>query len=143
MDAINPTNHTKVNYTGAKFKMESFEDNITNLITNLKNRAEREVCEYGSFAPVNEKFQVKDAKLLVDKLILRITPLPRELKSEVENFEKLRYLELVGVSQNGTRDRLILKRGTKEEILKKLEEKDLSDNLQKTIKEISDNFRAN
>lgn len=141
MESIKPSKLNKITQTGAKIKMEKFEDRLARMIGALKNRAEREVCEYGSFKTVKENLKAQKPESLVRELTLQITPLPKELKGEVENFEKLRYLELVGEGPQGQTSSVILKRGTKDDILKKLSEDDLISKLREKTDDFNISFR--
>lgn len=141
MEPIKPSKLNKITQTGAKIKMEKFEDRLAGMIGALKNRAEREVCEYGSFKTVKENLKAQKPESLVRELTLQITPLPKELKGEVENFEKLRYLELVGEGPQGQTSSVILKRGTKDDILKKLSEDDLISKLREKTDDFNISFR--
>ena len=141
MEPIKPSKLNKISQTGAKVKMENFQDKILTLIQNLKTRAEREVCEYGSLKAVKENLKPQNSESLIKELTLQITPLPNVLKGEVENFEKLRYLELTGEGPLGQTSSVILKRGTKDEILKKLDDKDLSAKIQEKAEDFKISFR--
>lgn len=138
MDAINPAKLNRISQTGAKLKMEKFEENLSAIVKKLRNRAEREVCEYGSFKTVKENLKPSDDKEIIKDLALQITPLPRALKDEVENFEKLRYLELVAKGPKGQKESVILKRGEKDEILNTLNQ----DNLLERIKSNTEEFKS-
>lgn len=140
MDAINPAKLNKTNHTGAKIKMKKFEDKLTQMVNALKTRAEREVCEYGSFKAVRENIKTTDKNSLLQDLTLQITPLPHVLKNETQNFEKLRYLELVGTGSKGQQESVILKRGTKDEILNALKDENLLERLQKNTAEFKTSF---
>lgn len=141
MERINPAKLNKINQTGAKVKMEKIEDKISAMIKKLKTRAEREVCEYGSFKIVKENLQSQNKESLVKELTLQVTPLPNVLKGEVENFEKLRYLELVGEGPKGQTSSVILKRGTKDDILEKLDDKELMSKIQEKVDDFNISFR--
>lgn len=140
MDAINPSKLNKIPQTGAKIKMEKLEDKLSEILKTLTVRAEREVCEYGSFKTVKESIKNTDANSLVQDLTLQITTLPHVLKSETPNFEKLRYLELVGTGSKGQSESVILKRGTKKEIMEALKDKNLLERLQKNTDEFKTSF---
>ena len=86
--------------TGSK-KIDSFEERLFNIIKDLKDRTEREVCEYGSFKTIRESIPIKNPKDALQDVIIEIKPLPKVLKEEVENYEKLRYLELIGEGSMG------------------------------------------
>ena len=129
MEPVRNSKLHNITQTGAKIKMEKFEDRLARMINALKTRAEREVCEYGSFKIVKESLKAQKPESLVRELTLQVTPLPKELKSEVENFEKLRYLELVGEGP------------TKDDILKKLSENDLISKLAEKTDDFNISFR--
>ena len=65
MERINPAKLNKINQNGAKVKMEKIEDKISAMIKKLKTRAEREVCEYGSFKIVKENLQSQNKESLL------------------------------------------------------------------------------
>lgn len=141
MEPVRNSKLHNITQTGAKIKMEKFEDRLARMINALKTRAEREVCEYGSFKTVKESLKAQKPESLVRELTLQVTPLPKELKGEVENFEKLRYLELVGEGPQGQTSTVILKRGTKDDILKKLSENDLISKLAEKTDDFNISFR--
>ncbi len=128
--------------TGSK-KIDSFEERLFNIIKDLKNRVEREVCEYGSFKNVRESISTSDPKDILKGLTIEIKPLPKILKDEVKNFEKLRYLELTGEGPLGQKESVILKRGTKEEILAKVKEEDFYNQILDKTKEFRISFLEN
>jgi len=140
MDAINPAKLNKIPQTGAKIKMEKFEDKLAQIVKTLTYRAEREVCEYGSFKNVKENIPSENPKDIIKDISLQITPLPNVLKGEIPDFEKLRYLELSATGSKGQKENVILKRGTKEEILKALAEENLPDRLKKNINDFKLSF---
>ncbi len=140
MDAINPAKLNKINHTGAKIKMEKFEDKLSQMVKSLTARAEREVCEYGSFKNVKEVVESSEPKSVVKDVTLQVTPLPTILKSEVENFEKLRYLQLTATGSKGQQESVILKRGTKDEIMAELNSDNLIERIQKNTQEFKTSF---
>lgn len=140
MDAINPSKLNKVPQTGAKIRMEKFDDKLSQMVKTLTTRAEREVCEYGSFKIVKESIKNTDANSLVQDLTLQITNLPHVLKGETPNFEKLRYLKLVGTGSKGQSESVILKRGTKDEILNTLKDENFLERIQKNTDEFKTSF---
>lgn len=72
-------------------------------------------------ASIEERFGKKLPNITyAQELILRVRPLPKELKDTTPNFDSLRWLEAVAVGQGGVEAASVLKRGTKDEILKVL-----------------------
>lgn len=140
MDAINPSKLNNIPQTGAKIKMERLEHSLSEMVKALTARAEREVCEYGSFKTVKENIISNDAKDIVKEISLQITPLPNVLKDETPNFAKLRYLELVGTGSKGQKESVILKRGTKDEILNTLKDENLLERIRQNTDEFKTSF---
>ena len=143
MDAINPSQLNKIPQTGAKIKMEKLEDKLSQMITTLTARAEREVCEYGTFKSVQESIQNANKNDILQGVTLQITTLPRVLKDEIPNYEKLRYLELVGIGSKGQQESIILKRGTKNEIMETLKEANLLERIKSNTNEFKISFLEN
>lgn len=121
-------------------KIDSFEERLSNVVRNLKDRVEREVCEYGPFKAVKETVPLSSPKDVLKNITIEIKPLPKVLKEEVENFEKLRYLEVTGEGSKGQKESVILKRGTKEEILAKVKEEDFCNQVLEKTKEFRTSF---
>lgn len=140
MDAINPSKLNRVSHKGAKMKAETFESKLLKMIDNVKVEAERRVCEYGSFAPVKSNVLAKDKSELLQEVVLQVVPLPKSLKEKTPNYEKLRYLELVGTGNKGQIETVILARGTKDEIMQKLNDVTLSARVQDEVDEFRRSF---
>lgn len=140
MDAINPTKLNRVSHKGAKLKAETFENKLSKMIDNVRVEAERRVCEYGSFAPVKANVLAKDKSELLQEVVLQVVPLPKSLKEKTPNFEKLRYLELVGTGNKGQIESVVLARGTKDEIMQKLNDITLSSKVQDEVDEFRRSF---
>ena len=140
MDAINPTKLNRVSHKGAKLKDETFENKLSKMIDNVRVEAERRVCEYGSFAPVKANVLAKDKSELLQEVVLQVVPLPKSLKEKTPNFEKLRYLELVGTGNKGQIESVVLARGTKDEIMQKLNDITLSAKVQDEVEEFRRSF---
>ncbi len=142
-ESMEPINLGKLNNiarTAAKGKVDSFEERTRRVVNQLKEHAEREVCEFGPFKTVRVNASAVNPKDALQDLILQITPLPKSLKNEVANFEKLRYLELIGEGSMGQQESVILKRGTKKEILAKLNEEDFVNKVLEKAKEFRVSF---
>jgi len=140
MEPINPAKLNKVSHTGRKINPETFENRLSKMIDTLKTRAEREVCEYGPFKTVSENLKSKDRSDILQEIYLQVTPLPMSLKGRTPNFEKLRYLELAGIGNKGQQESVILARGTKGEIMKKLNDINFSEKVQNEIDEFKTSF---
>ena len=94
MEPINLGKLNKIVKPTTQGKIDSFEERTRRVVNQLKEHAEREVCEFGPFKTVRVNASAVNPKDALQDLILQITPLPKSLKNEVANFEKLRYLEL-------------------------------------------------
>jgi len=140
MDAINPAKLNRVSHKGARVKAETFENKLSKMIDNVRVEAERRVCEYGSFAPVKANVLAKDKSELLQEVVLQVVPLPKSLKEKTPNYEKLRYLELVATGNKGQIESVVLARGTKDEIMQKLNDITLSSKVQDEVEEFRRSF---
>jgi hypothetical protein len=70
--------YNKISFNGKNEEKKSMRNIIQNGINNLAQRAEREVVEYGDFAPVYESFKNTNPDLNIDKYQLKIFKMPRE-----------------------------------------------------------------
>ena len=94
MNKINPIQHNKANFKGAKIpqkEVKTMEETFKKFVKVLRDRAEREVPEYGDFAPVYEQFANTTKELSATDFMLKISKPPKS----VEANEKIRNLEVV------------------------------------------------
>lgn len=124
---INQNRIAKTNFQGITPKgkdVKNMDELIKKMITDLLNRAEREVPEYGEFKVVWEEFKNPDKNLNATDFLIKITKPPKELKGT----EKERYLEVAAL-RRGTPygAESVIGFGTKEDILNKLKEENLCD----------------
>ena len=100
--------------SNAKF---NYEQEIKTLVDKVANRAEREVPEYGYFAPVYEEFANKNPQQNIDKFRLKVFKMP---KQDVPDETK-RYIEAaVYVPGSDYKADMLIGAGNKAEILKLL-----------------------
>jgi hypothetical protein len=105
---------------------KSFQDQVDMLLQKISTRAEREVPEYGDFAPVNEDFPNLDKNTQVSKYGLSIYKMPKNVVPD----EKKRYVEASAYPLAGDyRSRMVVGSGNKEEVLKLLNSKDFAEKL--------------
>ena len=105
------------------------------MLEALINRAEREVPEYGDFAPVYESFKNTNPKLDIDRYQLKVFKMP---KAQVPDETK-RYLEAEVFTKAGTyKANILLGFGNKDEIMKQLKSKDFVDNLNNAYAQLVD-----
>lgn len=140
MDKINKQNIKNTNFGIVKPKQTEvplMKDNVKNMVKKITLRAEREVPEYGDFAPVYEEFKNTDTSLKATDFMLKIVKPP----SNIKGHEKLRYIELSAyqLPMPYKISRLIAK-GTKEEILQQLKEEDFFETITKNFSEMSRNL---
>ena len=93
MDKINKQNIKNTNFGIVKPKQTEvplMKDKVKNMVKKITLRAEREVPEYGDFAPVYEEFKNTDTSLKATDFMLKIVKPP----SNIKGHEKLRYIEL-------------------------------------------------
>lgn len=115
--------------TGAKKmteKLNNYTDSFYKMLKDITERAEREVPEYGDFAPVYENFKNINPKLDVDRYQLKIYKMPKAQVSD----ETERFLEAEVYTKAGTyRASLLLGSGKKEDILKQLKSEEFTEKL--------------
>ena len=135
---INTQIQSKNIINGAKKMTEkstTYTDSFYNMLKELITRAEREVPEYGDFAPVYESFKNNNSKLDVDRYQLRIFKMPKDLVPD----ETKRYLEAEVFTKAGTYSAtMILGSGSKEDILKQLKTEEFTDKLNNTYAKLVD-----
>ncbi len=93
-----------------------FQDRVNDLIKRLLKRMEKEVPEYGDFAPLLEFFDNEDERLqkIVGKFGLKLYKMP----GDVEPDPKKRYLEAAAYTPCGSyKADVIVGSGHKEEII--------------------------
>lgn len=137
MTEINPVNFNGVKIQGqgtdkmAKYE-NIIEEQVKNLVSKLHARAEREVPEYGDFAPVYEEFKNFDKNLSASNFLLKI------YKPKNSQDEKLRYIEAAAYAlPTPYKAEMPILQGRKEDILKLLKDEDFAENLRKTFVKLS------
>ncbi len=140
MNKINHTEVNKANFKGIKKmnkEIQTLETSIKKFVKTLANRAEREVPEYGDFAPVYEQFQNPDKSLVATDFMLKISKPPKN----IANHEKIRNLEVVAYKLPlPYKAERIIATGNKEDILKKLQSEEVLGEIHKAVKSLSDNL---
>ncbi len=115
---------------------KTVEDIIQDGINKLAQRAEREVVEYGDFAPVVEKFanyNVKDLKIGVPSIKI--------VYADYKGDKSLKRLELDVPSESGKSNaNIVMELASKEDILKILSDKGLVERIKKNIQDASEAF---
>ena len=141
MNKINKQNINKSNFESVKPKsneVKTMKKSLEKLINNIRLRAEREVPEYGDFAPVLEEFKNFDKTLEASDFMLKIVKPPKN----IENHETLRYIELTAyklpLPYKVTK---LVGRGSKEEILKQLDQPDFLTKVEESFKSMSENLK--
>jgi len=145
MTEFNPHKLNNTNFQGrigragskAAKEIKTMEEHIKTMVRDILARAEREVPEYGDFAPVYEEFKNPLQELCATDFMLKITKPPKH----IENHEKKRYLEVVAYKLpapiKATR---IIAVGNKEDILSKLKDKETLEKINKAARELSENL---
>lgn len=140
MDKINKQNIKNTNFGIVKPKQTEvplMKDNVKNMVKKITLRAEREVPEYGDFAPVYEEFKNTDTSLKATDFMLKIV----KPSNNIAGHEKLRYIELTAY-QLPTPYKIsrLVGRGTKEEILELLKEDSFYEKIAESFSEMSKNL---
>jgi hypothetical protein len=106
----------------------NFKEQVEQMLEKLIVRAEREVPEYGDFAPVTELFQNLDpgSQDIVGKFGLTILKLPKDVTPD----PKERYVEACAYEPTGSyKAKMFVAGGYKDEILLRLKEGEFIDSL--------------
>lgn len=110
---------------------------IIELIKNLIPKVESSVPRFGDFAAVYSECKNKDRRLCLTDVMLKVEPIPKHIKS----YANQRYLTCVGYRLPiPIKSSCILFKGSKEEILKLLQEEALISRFQSVIRKLSDNL---
>ena len=113
----------------------NYEDEINKLIEKVANRAEREVPEYGYFAPVYEEFKNKDSQLDIEKYRLKVLKMP---KADVPDETK-RYIEAaVFVPGSDYKADMLIGSGKKAEIIELLRSEKFPERLKSVYQRLVD-----
>lgn len=139
MDKINLIKSNKTQFKGFEKmdKNKSLDENLDESLKRLQTRAEREVCEYGDFAPVYEQFKNTDKSLCATDFVLKISKPPKN----IEGHEKIRNLEAcVYKLPHPYKAERIISTGTKEDILKVLASEDLPAKIKSALITLSENL---
>ena len=116
-------------------KTSNYTDSFYKMLNNLINRAEREVPEYGDFAPVYENFKNTNPELDIDRYQLKIYKAPKAYEPD----ETKRYLEAEVYNKAGTyKANIMLGSGKKDEIMKQIKSEDFVDKLNDTYIKLAD-----
>ena len=118
-------------------EIKTMEEHIKKMVQDILARAEREVPEYGDFAPVYEEFKNPLKELCATDFMLKITKPPKH----IENHEKKRYLEVVAYKLPAPiKSTRIIAVGGKDDILAKLKDNETLLKIDKAVRELSDNL---
>ena len=110
------------------------EEKIKKMIKDILAR-EREVYEYGDFAPVYEEFKNTDKELLATDFMIKIYHISDE------NSKTKRALELLAYKlPTPYRATQIIETGTKEDILNKLRDNNLCKEVDTIFRRLSKRF---
>lgn len=140
MDKINQNRISSINYGSvkpAKGEVKTMEQSLKEMIKNVLARAEREVPEYGDFAPVYENIKNHNKNLCPSEFQLKIESIPKG----IENAEITRVLKLVagkdGSSYSSSRS---IAYGTKSEILDLLKSQEILSKIKNAAVKLSEDL---
>ena len=137
MNKINPTQQNRANFQGVKTphkEVKTMEEAFKKFVKIIRDRAEREVPEYGDFAPVYEQFANPKKELSATDFMLKISKTPKS----VENNEKIRNLEVVAYKLPAPyKAECIVATGTKEELMQKLQDSKLLKEINETAESLA------
>lgn len=116
-------------------KANTYTDSFYNMLEKLIARAEREVPEYGEFAPVYENFKNTNQDLKIDRYQLKIFKMP---KSDVEDETKRFIMAEVYAPACDYKADILIGSGSKEEILNQLKSPDFVGKLNNAYIQLAD-----
>jgi hypothetical protein len=134
---INPVKSNSISFKGGKVAAGEniLSKTIKGSLNMLHSRAEREVAEYDYFKPVQVIFENSDKSLYAGDVKLVILQVPKDkgvIYKTKRSLEAFVYSPTKG--QNVSR---VISQGTKKEILQKLKDEKLANELEDFIKESS------
>lgn len=122
---------------GNVINMDNLNVKIEELIKNLISQVIEHVPETGDFTAVYSEFKNTDKKLCLTDIMLKVEAVP----SHIENYVSRRYLTCVGYKLPAPiKGSMILKAGSKSEILDYLNDDSLTERISKTILDLNDNL---
>lgn len=125
----------KTSFNGKSEDKSSMEDNIKNGINKLVARAEREVAEYGDFAPVVEKLSSCTEGLKIGEPSLKI------VYANYQKDKTFKRLELDVPSASGkSTATVVMELANKDNILKALSEDGFTDRIKENIKSAAESL---
>ena len=137
MNKINPIQQNKAKFQGVKTphkEVKTMEEAFKKFVKIIRDRAEREVPEYGNFAPVYEQFANPKKELSTTDFMIKISKPPKS----VENNEKIRNLEVVAYKLPAPyKAECIVATGTKEELMQKLQDSKLLKEINETAESLA------
>lgn len=111
-------------------KIEELRLKVEGMIADLLVKIEKSVPDEGSFPMVYSEFKNTDKEMCLTDLMLKLRPLPNYLP----NYEKDRWLELVGYKLPAPyKSTMIIFKGTKKDVLKYLSQPEAVDNILRII----------
>lgn len=122
------------------FKANPLDVNLASMQERMLKRSENEVCEYGDFAPVVEKYSISPNYR--DQVFADEIKLVCQNSRENNINKKQRILKLiVNNPDNTTETHCIIAKGTKKEILKTLKDEGLFLDLKNDILTIAKKYQ--
>lgn len=136
----NQNQNLNINFRGSE-KMSSLPEpkflveEITELRDTIRCRCEREMPEYGDFAPIVESFDNKDKSIHAGNIQLKCAKAP----NNIENHHKKRYVQVILHDPNNVNyAESILVTGDKYDVMAEISRDKFIENLKLKITELSD-----
>ena len=105
---------------------KTYEENFYEMLDKVTKRAELEVPEYGSFAPVYEYFKNNNPELPIDRYQLKVLKMPKDVVED----EKQRYIEAaVFTPASDYKANILVGSGYKDDIIKQLKSDEFPEKL--------------
>ncbi len=104
----------------ASFEVDPLDVNIAKIQFNLLNRLEREVPEYGCFAPVIEKYTSKNPDLNIGDIIVKCS----HVKDSLSKLDRTLDLTVVDRFNPNKQMNLNIAKGTKKDVMESVKQRE-------------------
>ncbi|MBD5402732.1 hypothetical protein HDR58_08040 [bacterium] len=134
MIKFNNINLKKVNNLKGQFSM-SIEDNLTDILKKVKQRAEYEISDTCFYRPINEHIQTKDSKIFGRSIAFTITQDETAANRHLLEVSILHPTMMIEIKRP-----IVV--GSKDDIVKLLSQKNTAPNILKEITQMSEKLAS-
>ncbi len=120
------------------FELDPLDINLAKIQSNMTKRLEREMAEYGDFAPVVEKYESKNPEMNISTIKISCEHDPKSVS------KKLRRINLSVMDKARINEyQCTLKKGYKSELLEYVNDEDFFGSAKKVVQLINDKIENN